>query len=458
MRQQQHFGYTDQLRSMDNTDFHWAIEDPQLGILELTCENGYIVTQYDLGSPQVRELTYDRPLNDGTIDRSLYTGARLVSLTIALNGPNAILRSQLAAYLHPRRRPVLSFVEKDWPVRRQVRTRGKGGKSAVSQRNMNTMQANFVVPDGMIESYEVHYENVGVSGDNFVNKATLFNAGDVDAHWMVDVKNIELSASGGAQGSGLELVLDPEAGVGGPFDPGTRSIKMILDIDSNERLVVSSIDKSAVIVTPDGRTRTAFQFIDKGSDWWQLPPGEHTFGFWTLDENGNRIAPKQEMAAVWDGVGVDGETVGEENGRDEYQALTIESGASGAAKAYERIMAFMNSDDNDSVVPNPGDQPSKVGDVLSLFASGVNDRVWVENAGSGSLSLTKIDPTWTGYPAIQGCKLLAGKPSGFMNPGIWQSSRTAKTTSVWTLVGQDGGASSNLSGYSAIYWRDTWFS
>ena len=67
-------------------EFHWAIEDPDLGLLELTCDNGYIVTEYDLGFPDVREVTYDRPLNDGTFDLTRYVGSRLVSLTIVLNG------------------------------------------------------------------------------------------------------------------------------------------------------------------------------------------------------------------------------------------------------------------------------------------------------------------------------------------------------------------------------------
>ena len=453
--QQQNFGYTDQLRGMTTREFHWAIEDPQLGVLELTCENGYIVTQYDLGSPQVREVSYDRPLNDGTIDRSIYTGARLVSLTIALNGPNARLRSQLAAYLHPRRRPVLSFVESDWPVRRQVRTRGKGGKSTVSQRNMNTMQANFVVPDGMIESYDLHWESVGVSGETFVNTVPVFNAGDVDSHWVCDIKNIELSSSGGAQGAGLELVLDPYAGVGGPFDEGTRSIKMILDINASERLYVSSIDKSAVIITPDGRTRTAFQFVDKGSDWWQLPPGGHTFGFWTLDENGERISPNQGQAAVWDGEGVDGNIVGE-GGVTLYDALTIEGGEAGAVKAHSRVSAFRFSSEHDSVSPDPGQEPSKEGDVLTLLADRSANRVWIERGGSADLDLTTIDPSWVGQDPIPGCFLLPGKPSGLKEAGVWQGSSFAKTNSVWAIQGND--PSSNAAGYSAFYWRDTWFS
>ena len=200
--------------------FHFAIEDPDLGLLELTCENGYVITDYDIGFPDVREVVYDRPLNDGTFDLSRYIGSRLVSLTIILNGEanpffrrsNARLRSNLAAFAHPSRRPILSFVESDWPIRRRVVGRGKVARAQIAQRNTNVMQFNLVVPSGLIESYREKYVDVQVSDTATDHDVAVFNEGDVDAHWATQINNLGLSTSGaglGVFGSGVELVLDP---------------------------------------------------------------------------------------------------------------------------------------------------------------------------------------------------------------------------------------------------------
>ena len=185
-------GYLLMTRSWFNaiTDkFDWALEDPDLGVLRLDCDHGYIVTDYDLGYPEPRTVKYNRPLNDGTFNLSRYVADRNVSLTITLNDSgwrapsNAQLRSRLAGFLHPKRRPVLSFVEHGWNIRRRMVVVGGPMRATISQPNMNVMQVNFVCPSGLVESYEEHFADVQVSSYDDKNTSQSISH-------VVDIENV----------------------------------------------------------------------------------------------------------------------------------------------------------------------------------------------------------------------------------------------------------------------------
>lgn len=69
---------------------------------------GWVVTSVDVGFPEVRERVTPRPGSDGVDDFTSLVGARAVSITLFLGGPDPQLQlDQLAPYLDPRARPVL---------------------------------------------------------------------------------------------------------------------------------------------------------------------------------------------------------------------------------------------------------------------------------------------------------------------------------------------------------------
>jgi hypothetical protein len=75
---------------------------------------GYFCQSLDLGSPVVREVTSNRPSQDGVDDRTQYLSGRVVSASItALAGAGAQIDAVAASfgpYMNPAARPVLHYV------------------------------------------------------------------------------------------------------------------------------------------------------------------------------------------------------------------------------------------------------------------------------------------------------------------------------------------------------------
>jgi len=88
-----------------------------LGSLTLLLEDpskGYFCTELNLGFPEVREVTSNRPDQDGVDDRTRYMGSRVVSANItALAGAGAQIddvADNFAPFMIPSARPVLHYV------------------------------------------------------------------------------------------------------------------------------------------------------------------------------------------------------------------------------------------------------------------------------------------------------------------------------------------------------------
>ena len=75
---------------------------------------GYFVTSLDLGSPDVRSVTYARPDTDGLVDLTQYMGGRVVSVDIqVLSGAGARIddvADNFAPFMVPSARPTLHYV------------------------------------------------------------------------------------------------------------------------------------------------------------------------------------------------------------------------------------------------------------------------------------------------------------------------------------------------------------
>lgn len=90
--------------------------------------NGFFIAQVDLGFPNVREVSTNRPDADGVIDETRWVGPRVVSVTGKVQGDTVLSRSArlglLAPFLDPSVRPVLVYaIDGDQPAR-QLTLRG----------------------------------------------------------------------------------------------------------------------------------------------------------------------------------------------------------------------------------------------------------------------------------------------------------------------------------------------
>jgi hypothetical protein len=134
--------------------------EPNLGILSLDCDTGYVVTELDLGFPVVRESVWNLPLRNGTHDDTAFTGARAVSIPMVLDGrkaPTTVLLDRLRAYVNPALRPALLFTPADGGVQRILRLRGVDAPAVVKRPRSVEVVAQWVtVGSGLMESAERH--------------------------------------------------------------------------------------------------------------------------------------------------------------------------------------------------------------------------------------------------------------------------------------------------------------
>ena len=145
---------------------HFRLDHPRLGKLDLGCDTGYVVTAYNLGFPEIREVKLNNSLDDGTFDVTRFFGARAVSLDVVLKphqgltpasyatAPEAQLRDKLLGYLYPGIRPRLLFSEHGDKRVRQILLRGTSASLAVSQPDYNQVNLSWIAPRGTLYSYD----------------------------------------------------------------------------------------------------------------------------------------------------------------------------------------------------------------------------------------------------------------------------------------------------------------
>lgn len=92
----------------------FALDHPDLGLLQLVARNGYVVTNFDPGFPTVRSVVSDNPDAHGVQDRTQFFGDRVVSLTIEVFGRHGKSRTEamqaITRYTVPGLRPQLIWI------------------------------------------------------------------------------------------------------------------------------------------------------------------------------------------------------------------------------------------------------------------------------------------------------------------------------------------------------------
>jgi hypothetical protein len=240
--------------------FRLESRDGTIGDLDLGCETGYVVREYDLGFPQMKEVVQPIALDDGTIDLTRFIGQRAVNLDVVIDARNsqpgqpnteAKMRSRLGAFMHPRLRPWLIFREEGDDRVRRMALRGSSAALAVSIPRFNRMGVSWVAPLGVIESYEQRdYNLIGIQGDQI----DVTNDGDVPAHWACAMQG---------------PIKNPR------FQIGEEKLALEVEINAGQILGLNSRTKTVVI---DGDSSN-YQFFERGSTWFRIPPGPTTLQF-----------------------------------------------------------------------------------------------------------------------------------------------------------------------------------
>lgn len=189
--------------------------DPNLGLLELGCDP-YVVTSLQVGSPEVRDVTRNRSLADGTLDDTRYLGARAITLSIRFNdvsvcdAPRDMQRliDLLTPFMSPRRRPTLTWQLPRSTALRSAVVRGVNWGWQVAGPKAQGIAPQWVVPSGEILAggpQALHCETIKPSSDiedgrhydltfdrvyppsNPIGGRTIQNPGTGLAHWVLTI-------------------------------------------------------------------------------------------------------------------------------------------------------------------------------------------------------------------------------------------------------------------------------
>jgi len=209
--------------------------DDTLGMLDLRCENGYVLLSFEFGFPTVREVANPRSLTDGTYDDTRFVGARAVTIQLGLDGRRRSLQDLLdnvRAYCHPGRRPYLHYLPESGAERR-LPLRGADCPTVWDRPDYMTCAAQFVNWTGLAEASDLSSATIiadpygsekGRDYDLLFDRhypdtpayesVTVDNVGNAPAYWWAriygDCTNPSLTINGAqldfSRSGGLSLV------------------------------------------------------------------------------------------------------------------------------------------------------------------------------------------------------------------------------------------------------------
>lgn len=136
--------HVDEVRLVDGADV--------LQLMPHDEEVGLWLTGLDVGFPDVRDQVDDRIDGDGTTDRTIWHGAKAVTLELVAPDPGAAAAvTRLRRWLHPARRPWLHFTPEGEPPQR-IRLRSAQHAAPLAQlssRGRIEASAQWRAPDGV---------------------------------------------------------------------------------------------------------------------------------------------------------------------------------------------------------------------------------------------------------------------------------------------------------------------
>lgn len=257
------------------------LTDPALGLLDLTAP-GFVVENFQIGSPAVRTVRRSRALNDGVVDRSKFIGGRVVTFVVTLNNRVATIQTLedlLMPWLSPRYRPTLVWSHAGSPSElRALTVRGVGApvpigdplyprlavsfESPESYKRGPSANSAIVVPGSLTEAgraYDLTFDRTYPASLPF-GGFEVVNAGTAPADWVATI-----SVPSGT-------VVDPTVKVGDvamTFDQNggiTLTAGQTLVIDTQARTVLLNAD-------PDEPRYDRVNYLDWSWDDLRLAPG-----------------------------------------------------------------------------------------------------------------------------------------------------------------------------------------
>jgi hypothetical protein len=253
-----------------------------------TAGDPIICKQWDLGSPDVRAVSADRPGTDGTVDSSGYTGARTVTMDLVIRGDATnsayAFAERLASLTHPYRRPQLKITRASPEARGQtwsIELRGNPYSLAYGQRAaaLLEMQLSFNAPLGYLEGDYQGYDTA-VAGSVLADPGFTFRTAFPANFGFTSNTNpvIGFTVGGSAPVSPLVYLFGPVTNPAVTDEAGNTFAFDGLSLADGENI---QIDMGAGTILRTGFADPAvFDAVDWSvSSFWRWWPGAHTLRY-----------------------------------------------------------------------------------------------------------------------------------------------------------------------------------
>ena len=147
------------------------LTEPKLGQLDLDCDpDGYVVSEFQIGFPDVRAVVVPRALADGVLDTTRFVGQRAITVSITLDQTKLAtqdLLDRLMPYLSPRYRPRIVYAVQEPIVNsthvRSFEVRGVNAPLVINGPKFQTVVCQWVAVDHRATSIE-EICRIGVPG------------------------------------------------------------------------------------------------------------------------------------------------------------------------------------------------------------------------------------------------------------------------------------------------------
>lgn len=135
------------------------LDEADLGQLDLDCDDGFVVSELEIGFPEERAVVRGRSLADGIYDDTKYLGARVITVSIRFNADKCdtatetqTLIDQVMAYMSPRLRPRLVWtIQENSLLERSAIVRGVDAPVVINAPRYTSVVFQFVTTTAHLE-------------------------------------------------------------------------------------------------------------------------------------------------------------------------------------------------------------------------------------------------------------------------------------------------------------------
>jgi hypothetical protein len=267
---------------------------------------GYFCDSLDLGYPEVRDVTSNRPDQHGIDDRTLFFGARAVSATIqAVRGAGAVI-DQVAAsfsrFMQPDIRPELHYIlDRPGTPERMLVVRAAGYGWAVEGAEQRSIALSWVCADPYARDADLQ-QTIALAGAHetqaFTFPMTFPFSFTIGGDTPPSVGNMAIG--GDVSIKPLLRVYGPIANASVSIRPALSSASFVIgfvggyNIAAGQYVEIDTQEKTAFL--NGDRTKSVITSIDWANVFWPvLPTGQTSY----LQIRGSSTSPISQVIATW---------------------------------------------------------------------------------------------------------------------------------------------------------------